>query len=771
MSYKVLLKLLTKTFLLDDDLPEFKANRTLQTAIESHRSSFTALQKSLNEAKMEVFWNSRVRSCTEEYDQVVKNVERLAQYVGGLRSSCGLQFERMSHKQDSPRRFRGNQSKSKETWNIRAGYRRRKIEDERRKEKTVAEEQEFSDDTLSAERVSFLESDGANGVLIDFTQTIQQPLKSLAYTCKQTLYHLQISFSTTPQSTSNTPTFATLKENLVKALALFEVYQKRAVGKLHRCRLYNAQGNGSGYALNEEVFLVYFFVFNMVEFARQLICLVESVERLSEAEKEKTSLWAYLMTWNSGKSAGFKRNLSFNNFVPNERNAENTLHTPHPKTGLRKFFLRAWKAFSLFKLQKTRYAIKSAVCATLLAIPAFLAVTGTWFRVWRMEWALITLMVVMTPTVGGTNLVAIYRIFSTVLGCVSAMVLYMLFPGNMYVLPVVTWIFSIPNFWMILHHKHGKFGQFTLLAYNLVMLSKYNDRDANTVEVWRLTLQRLVAILVGVVVGLIATAYVWPYEARVELRKGLSDFLLQLAWLYQKLVSTYSCRPSEHLLQTGTKLDGNGQLIAVDEQRMMAGLTFMDAELGLQRTLLNLQALLVQTPNEPRLKGPFPVATYRAMLESCQNIVDKFLSMRTVILKDIWFEEVQRDFIVPVIQERREMVGNVLLYFYLLASALRLKTPLPPCMPPARQAWQSLIVRLRELPATQPQQFAEKGHIYMIYYAYVTMMEDIIRELDKLGEHMAQLFGTLISEAQWQELFDEHDVESASPIGLPACAY
>lgn len=335
-------------------------------------------------------------------------------------------------------------------------------------------------------------------------------------------------------------------------------------------------------------------------------------------------------------------------------------------------------------------------------------------------------MVVMTPTVGGTNVVAIYRIFSTVLGCFVAMCLYLLFPDNMYLLILSTWLFSIPNFWIILNHKHGKFGQFTLLAYNLVMLNKYNDREAHRIEVTHLALQRCLSILVGVILGLFATAYVWPYEARVELRKGVSDFLLRLAWLYQKLVSFYSSRPEESIVV-----------------RKQTAQMFMDLELGLQRTLLELQELLKQTPNEPRLKGAFPVETYSNILGSCQNIADKFASMRTVILKDEWFEQVQHDFIMPVTNERRELVGNILLYFYILASAMRLKTPLPPYLPPARMAWESLILRLRQLPIVQSKQLLEKDHVNLFYYVYVTVLEDIIRELDKVRKqymHGSQLF-------------------------------
>jgi hypothetical protein len=346
-------------------------------------------------------------------------------------------------------------------------------------------------------------------------------------------------------------------------------------------------------------------------------------------------------------------------------------------------------------------------------------------------------MVVMTPTVGGTNLVAIYRIYSTTLGCFAAMCLYLLFSGKMYLLILGTWLFSIPNFWIILNHKHGKFGQFTLLAYNLVMLNKYNDRDTNRIEVTHLALQRCVSIFVGVIFGLIATAYVWPYEARVELRRGLSDFLLRLAWLYQKLVSVYSEKPDYQMTISTNAASNEDSLFVLNRdniriQRQKTSQILMDLELGLQRTLLELTDLLMQTPNEPRLKGAFPVDTYSKILASCQNITDKFASMRTVVLKDEWFEDVQIDFIVPVTQERKEMVGNVLLYFYILASAMRLKTPLPPYLPPARKAWESLILRLRQLPIVQSKQIVEKDHVYLFYYAYVTVLEDIIRELDKV---------------------------------------
>jgi hypothetical protein len=157
---------------------------------------------------------------------------------------------------------------------------------------------------------------------------------------------------------------------------------------------------------------------------------------------------------------------------------------------------------------------------------------------------------------------------------------------------------------------------------------------------------------------------------------------------------------------------------------------------------VELQDLLVHAPNEPRLKGPFPAKTYEAMLTSCKNILDKFLSIRIVILKDIWATQVRKDLMLPASKELMEMAGSVLLYFYLLASALQLKTPLPPYLPPAEKAREMLMLKLQQLPKItsdlkknndHSDSEAVKDECYMVYYAYVVMMENIIIELDKVN--------------------------------------
>jgi hypothetical protein len=330
---------------------------------------------------------------------------------------------------------------------------------------------------------------------------------------------------------------------------------------------------------------------------------------------------------------------------------------------------------------------------------------------------------------------------------------------------------------------------FSLLSYNLVVPFMYNHQnEVEVVNVIELAIMRCATVSAGVLIGLFVTAYVWPFEARKEMRKGLSDLLIRLSWLYKQLVSEYSEYNTTPLSQndedaqssnythmvkqviTNSKqgeiadrsVTSRKELEALARRNEARSIQFQHVELELQVSLVELQGLLAYAPNEPRLKGPFPAKTYEAMLTSCQNILDKFLSIRIVILKDVWATQVRRDLMLPASQELMEMAGSVLLYFYLLASALQLKTPLPPYLPPAEKTRELLMLKLQQLPKITADLKKNNSHsggdevkdeCYMVYYAYVIMMESIIIELDKLGQEMKKLFGSLVPDDQWARCF------------------
>jgi hypothetical protein len=230
--------------------------------------------------------------------------------------------------------------------------------------------------------------------------------------------------------------------------------------------------------------------------------------------------------------------------------------------------------------------------------------------------------------------------------------------------------------------------------------------------------------------GLVVTTYMWPYEARKEVRYGLSDLLLKFSWQYYLLNGT-SNRAMTNTMMMAVTMDAKQE----DETTL----------LDLQQHLYNLSTLLNHTPNEPRLKGRFPVKTYQVMLQSCQSILDNLGMMRMVMVTNQQMKDSQH-----IQGTWMDMVGNVVLYFYVLASALQLKTPLPPYLPPADMARKQLMGRLQSSAATTDTTIAHlhdassssssSSSSYMAYYAYIILMETMLYDMDQVCYELRMTF-------------------------------
>jgi hypothetical protein len=359
----------------------------------------------------------------------------------------------------------------------------------------------------------------------------------------------------------------------------------------------------------------------------------------------------------------------------------------------------------------------------------------------------------MVPTVGGANLIGIYRACGTLFGSFLAWFIYTLFPENSFVMSIFGFFIALGCYHFILYTKYNRIGTFVLLTYNLVALYKFNlrDSDQRDVDIIDIARYRAIAVGTGIIWGVLVTSYWWPYEARVELRKGLSQLFINMGWLYNRLVAVYSVNRKS---DDDDNRDSSDHTVNVTPQALSkSAREFIEMELFLQLTLLKLKDLLSQTPNEPRMKGPFPVKTYNEILIGCQNILDKLLSMRIAVTKQEWYTSIRRDFIIPVSKERKDLVGNTILYFYILAAALKLKTPLPPYLPPAEKARRKLVKKIRNLPVVKKRVIEGNDEHYIVYYAFVLVMEDIIRELEKLGGIMKELFGC-IGNDEFNDFFD-----------------
>lgn len=809
-SYATLLDMLSSSFLLD---PRSKGRNQLVRAVEAHQAGFTSLKRNLDEARSEWVLDPpdapgrrgfRQQSMSNLYGEAVDSLNRLAQHLAGLRSGTKLQRD------------------------LTLSYGKKKMHEKLKKENRRKAAADGADVPAQVDNPKEMDEDeaalsAAALVFGSLVEDIGPPMVALTNACTGTLKSMRKALIQDRQRArssvfwrssaipDNEHDFSDFSASIERALFTFDSTSNHALMRLYRRSAYTetssiASTSDGLYDENETMFLVYFFIFTLQEFARELVSLVDIMGQLHEAQEDALAYrgmfgWFrrtftvrrrgtastarapdYGATMNGttpkrGLRPAFKRH--FSNLVPLEpsnspraafpkvrAHVPNTTQTP-ARSSL-SFFGRVqhrlWSSLHKLKDGDMRYSFKVGVGTAILALPAFIDATRPTFVRWKGEWALISYFVVMGQTLGQTNFLSLHRIGGTICGAGVAVGAFVSFSHYPVLLAIFGFFFSLPCFYYIVSKpEYATTGRFVLLSYNLTALYCYNSRSQNT-SVYDVALHRSIAVTAGVLWALLVSRVWWPSEARRELGVGLSDFLLNVGWLYNRLVMTYSV-PPEALSQVGDQQMGIsspiigspaalvGDIPGGSDERtglLSAALTtgintnirdFMSMELHLQIKLISLQKLLSQAVHEPRLKGPFPVQLYRSILTSLQMILDLFHSMRCVTTREEWYTNVRRDFVIPVNKERREMVGNVILYFSVLSSAFQLKKPLPPYLPPAERSRQGLVERLKELPIVKERKVQSSRQL--LYFAYALMMKGVIAEMETLGKAAQDAFGVI----------------------------
>ncbi|KDN43429.1 hypothetical protein K437DRAFT_225605 [Tilletiaria anomala UBC 951] len=796
-GFATLLKVLTKTFLLDDPRNFSLDSERIKQAIDDHHTSFTSLKKNLREAQMERMLDARMRGqAPARYADVVGSMNRLAQHLGGLRSSCGLQ-QRIISKQKEATAAAAKQAAMESE----AAARRPEAGGEDPFAAGEAEVDADNDGQWKARTDAFG----------DFVQFIGPHMRSLVFTSSRTLRNLRSAFLTAgdvalpevrgneqhnvareasfastatqpPQHNHYIPgsSFTLLSEDVRLALERFRHEQSISIKRIYENTMYDecrsvdqleAVARATKSLADEEimpdeqVFLVFFFVFNLEEFAKELQYLTAALEQIRQQEERivrrrampmqqwlkslctcdsmpSFSLRGRRHSCRQGRRKMKEPQVTFPDYRPHQ---VNTGQTPAADTLNMRMSRVIWSLGNFLRRPDIKFSIKTGVGAALMAAPAFIHATRPIFKDYQGQWALVSYMIVMSPTVGQSNQMSFQRIAGTVIGAGAAYTAYTLFPDNNVALPIFGALFSVPCFWAIVAKpQHASAGRFVLLTYNLTALYSYNLRKLG-IEVEQIAIKRMISVIIGVTWASLLTHLVWPMEARRQLAEGMADLMFKLSYLYQRLVLSYSAEPPDRPA-TMPQHDWEGDeesrpLLAPDEGSRQRD-QFQPLELQLQVAIIRLEGLLVQTKHEPRLKGPFPIAKYKAMINSCQSILDKLHSMRCVTGRDAWHHLVRRDFVIPVNPYRREMVGNVLLYFYILGSAFHLKSPLPPYLPAANAARKALLERIRALPVVRKRQ-VRGGTEYLLFYSYALAMKEVIEQLEHLGRIAQDNFGVL----------------------------
>ena len=207
------------------------------------------------------------------------------------------------------------------------------------------------------------------------------------------------------------------------------------------------------------------------------------------------------------------------------------------------------KYFSSFERLLTfslpvRFAFKVGIGAALYALFAFIPLTRPFYQHWRGEWGLLSYMLVCSMTIGASNTTGWSRFIGTFIGAAIAVIIWAVCQGNPFALALCGWIVSIPCFYIILAKGKGPFGRFIMLTYNLSCLYAYslsikdgdNDDDEGGVTpiITEIALHRVVAVLAGVLWGMIITRMIWPISARQKFKDGLALLWLRMGLIWKR---------------------------------------------------------------------------------------------------------------------------------------------------------------------------------------------------------------------------------------------
>ncbi|TXT15657.1 hypothetical protein VHUM_00160 [Vanrija humicola] len=789
-SFSTLLDLLTGCFLLEKTV--LRENRmTLAEAVKSHGAAFKSLKADLSEAKHERIIDPRVRGRKLElYDAALGSMARLAQHLAGMRSSTRMQ-EAL----------------------IRASLEGRIVLDQAEKDQSYMAPS-VVDDVNDVQHDQFenpVEVKQSIVLFLELQHITGDDMDNLVTRCDEALDAIEDVTYPEAQSTIDA-NLTEVRTSLATALQNFSRSSSRAIKRVYagprrqRGILPGKNGESSGSSdeegvlgdkapddhsdgPNEVIFLVYFFLFTLEEFARELLFLLDTVyDIVNEPQLSALDqIRSILAPWQRPRRRSNFLYKQLQRVVPidpsklqpplfprTRRDKTGTLLTPGNEGLSRRAKISQWfwKLGSRIREPDLQYAIKTGVAGAMLAAPAYIERTRPIFLEYRGEWALIAFFATMSPTVGQTNFLSFFRIVGTLLGGAVAVLACTLFPEDPIRLPIFGYLFSLPCFYIITQMPdYAQAGRFILLTYNLTCLYAYNLRESTKdLSPLEIAVRRSTSVITGVIWAGIVSRYWWPYTARRELRMGLGDFCLDLSYLYSKLVTAYTRGVEQEVQSMPSANSETTPLLPLTVERhhlSPAVLQFMSMwvttswavdlpirELHLQSQLATLRGLLSHAKNEPRIKGPFAFDFYQEVLLSCERMLDKLHSMRCVTTRQDWDNSIREAFVLPVNKLQREMAGNVILYFYTLSAGFRLRIPMPPYLPPAEEARDRLVEAIRNLDEVK-QRSVRGGGRHLLFFAYALAMQEVIAELEYLGGLLQDAFGVISQSTvrDFEELF------------------
>lgn len=313
--------------------------------------------------------------------------------------------------------------------------------------------------------------------------------------------------------------------------------------------------------------------------------------------------------------------------------------------------------------------IRSAVLVCVAATPFFCRTTAGWYYKWRQIWLVIMAALSTSETTGHTIYVFGAKLCFTFFGCLLGGIAWYISTGSGHGNP---YGFGAVNAVVILflsYYRHFSvhlslipqilFAVTTSLVLGTSWVDERFNTNPNLGGGWKVALTRLVGVIIGLLLGLLAPLFPRPKTSKTELRKILSRSIYQIGNFHCGIAHFGYSRfenDSIHIRHRHDKLIGSFRKLFHDKS--------------------SIAELVIALKHEIPLSGEWPQEHY-TRLQSCAADITQLQYILYTIFDDI--ENTEQ---IPVMFRRLgwsnpEFTANLFSTIHMVSDSLKTKNPLP----------------------------------------------------------------------------------------------
>ncbi|EDN07114.1 60S ribosomal protein L19 [Histoplasma capsulatum] len=748
-SLGTMLAIITESFLQGS--AEYLGQNSFKNASNRNKKAYVAVDKWLQEAKFERYFAGTEREYRLE-KKLVRCIQDITQNIGGLQSAASLQFNLLKQSYQ-PSHVSPAQEGISSSY-IGAGlypsiFSPTAHSLEEPTEPNPVLDMAYCDrPTTGLDKTLLISSQGNDfvpqspaDIFEKFIACLGPSMRALAYTVTEILG--DIPYSTGPEY--EVAINCKFRTSLDRALNLYQSARNDALNMVYPQKDFVRTKSIETEADFEEVAASCgHFSFSLQAFAEQLKEILEVLDelKLETDERPNGRSWGWLRFWRPtppdhinkwtavSRSEAERGETSVSPENSSMQSKNTSLQPPDHPSARDKFRYKIWKALRIFRRDETKFSIKVGAGAALYALPSFIPSTRPFYSYWRGEWGLLSYMLVCSMTIGASNTTGYARLLGTNFGAICAFVAWKITSGNVFALAFIGWVMAFCTSFLILVKSQGPMGRFIMLTYNLTVLYAYSlsqndiddgkDEGGDTPIVLDIAVHRVVAVLTGIIWGILITRVIWPISARRKLKDGLSLLWLRMSVIWKR----------EPL---STMTDGKPAIAYFTPRE----------KLELQRFLVHLETLHTSARSEFELRGPFPDATYVTLLSRTRRMLDAIQAMNLEIMKNLTASEGEMALLAYTLPQRMQLSARISHLLSVVASSMKLEYPLNDSLPEIEHSRDRLLARLHRFRQDTTVSRLTTDEDYALLYAYVLVTGQLGDEIMAIIGELSTLFGIL----------------------------